>query len=83
MKIHSFYDSSKRLCVDCSECTRGGNGQAKDKCSCGWQHKKGGRGACYLGTLMPGIVVIVGIDMAIGKDRRVINGEVMNETHHA
>ena len=57
MKIHSFYDSARMLCVDCSECTRGGNGSDPSKCSCGWKHKKGGRGSCYSGTLMQGITV--------------------------
>jgi len=41
--------------VDCSECDRGGNGQARDKCSCGWKAKRAKRGGCYLGTLRDGL----------------------------
>ena len=45
-------DSRGMLQVDCSECERGGNGSAEDKCACGWKIKRGGKGACFLGTLM-------------------------------
>lgn len=31
---HSKKDDKGRVYVDCSECDRGGNGKAKDKCSC-------------------------------------------------
>jgi len=48
---HSRVGSDGKLYVDCSECERGGNGAAKDKCSCGWQTKRPKRGGCYLGTL--------------------------------
>lgn len=54
-KVYSEYDSRGALCVDCSECTRGGNGTDQNKCSSGWRHKKGGRGGCYMGTLLPNI----------------------------
>lgn len=52
-KIFSFKDSRGALCVDCSECTRGGNGTDPNKCGAGWQHKKGGRGQCFCGKLLP------------------------------
>jgi hypothetical protein len=51
---HSWKDKDGRVFVDCSECERGGNGKAVDKCSCGWQKKRGRQGGCYLGTLMYG-----------------------------
>jgi len=35
--------------TDCADCNRGGNGHDKDKCSCGWQYKRRGRGGCFLG----------------------------------
>ena len=54
-KIYSFKDSRGALYVDCSECTRGGNGGTSDKCAAGWQHKRGGRGGCFAGTPMHGI----------------------------
>lgn len=56
MKVHSFYDAAGMLAVDCTECTRGCNGSA-EKCASGWRYKKGGFGYCYVGTLIPGIIV--------------------------
>lgn len=53
----SELDTKGKLYVDCSECTRGGNGTDPDKCSAGWRHKKGGRGGCYLGKLIDGLEV--------------------------
>ena len=52
---YSKYDNRGSLCVDCSECDRGGNGTDKDKCACGWKIKKGKKGGCFLGKLIPGI----------------------------
>jgi hypothetical protein len=49
---HSKRDTKGKLFVDCSECVRGGNGCATDKCSCGWKVKRGGKGGCFLGTLL-------------------------------
>lgn len=54
---YSSKDSRGMLCVDCSECERGGNGSDKDKCSCGWKVKKGKNGSCFAGTLMAGLEV--------------------------
>ena len=48
---YSRTDTKGKLYVDCSECERGGNGSDKDKCSCGWQVKRGRQGGCFLGTL--------------------------------
>lgn len=56
-KTFSTRDTRGHLHVDCSECTRGGNGNAADKCACGWKHKKGGNGACFMGILIQGIEV--------------------------
>lgn len=56
-KVYSEYDTKGKLYVDCSECERGGNGSDKDKCSCGWRIKKGHKGGCFLGALIPGIIV--------------------------
>ncbi len=52
---YSRTDNKGRVYVDCSECERGGNGGAQDKCACGWQTKRGGKGGCYLGTLIGGL----------------------------
>lgn len=52
MKIASFYDTKGKLYVDCAECTRGGNGNDVDKCSCGWRHKRKNKGGCFLGDLI-------------------------------
>jgi hypothetical protein len=54
---HSFIDTNGGVCVDCSECERGGNGKAVDKCSAGWHKKRGKQGCCYIGTLMYGYTV--------------------------
>ena len=56
-KVYSFKDSRGYLHVDCSECTRGGNGTDKDKCAAGWQYKRGGRGGCFCGKLIDGVTV--------------------------
>ena len=50
-------DTGGKLFVDCSECTRGGNGADQDKCACGWRVKAGGNGGCFMGTLLPGLEV--------------------------
>jgi hypothetical protein len=55
---HSMRDTRGHLFIDCSECERGGNGDAKDKCSCGWKVKKGKQGGCFIGTLMSGLEVV-------------------------
>lgn len=54
---YSRTDTKGKLYVDCSECERGGNGRDKDKCSCGWQVKRGKQGGCFLGTLRAGLTV--------------------------
>lgn len=51
--MDSIVDSKNRICVDCAECTRGGNGKAKHKCAAGWQTKKPMQGGCFTGTIMP------------------------------
>ncbi len=54
---YSRLDSRGALFVDCSECNRGGNGNDKDKCSCGWKVKRGKNGGCFLGDLIKGLEV--------------------------
>ena len=58
MKVakYSRRDSKGLLFVSCAECARGGNGEDKEKCSCGWKEKSGksGRG-CFAGRLMEGL----------------------------
>jgi hypothetical protein len=59
MKLkHSFKDTRGHLWIACSECNRGGNGQDKDKCSTGWQVKRGGKLGCFCGTLLEKYEVI-------------------------
>jgi hypothetical protein len=55
-KIYSKPDSLGRVYVDCSECNRGGNGNDKDKCSCGHFIKRGGKGGCFCGDPLPHVV---------------------------
>lgn len=38
----------------CFNCDRGGRGNAKDKCACGWQVTKDGPMGCYLGAPITG-----------------------------
>jgi hypothetical protein len=38
----------------CHKCDRGGNGNAKDKCSAGWKHTKPTLLGCFLGTAIVG-----------------------------
>jgi len=54
---YSKKDTRGALFIDCSECTRGGNGNDRDKCSCGWKTKRGNKGGCFLGTLLPDLEV--------------------------
>lgn len=53
-KVHSFYDNKGLLAVDCTECTRGINGDDVDKCSSGYRVKKPGM-YCFVGTIIPTI----------------------------
>lgn len=49
----SFLDCNGVLCVSCSECVRGFNGSAEDKCSCGGTKTRGSmQSHCAIGTLM-------------------------------
>lgn len=36
--------------INCHQCNRGGNGNATDKCSCGWKVTKASNLGCFLGT---------------------------------
>jgi hypothetical protein len=38
----------------CHECNRGGRGNDKDKCACGWKIVKPSRLGCYMGTAIVG-----------------------------
>jgi len=49
-KKGSFYDTRGKLCVDCSECERGGNGDKS--CSSGWKKKTKHKGSCFSGTII-------------------------------
>lgn len=46
----SFKDSKGKLCVDCAECQRGGNGD--QDCGAGCGHKRIKKGSCFSGQLM-------------------------------
>lgn len=56
-KINSFRDKNDKLWVACSECTRGGNGNDPDKCSCGWKAKRFNGSGCFCGMLIKDIEV--------------------------
>ena len=48
--VHSFIDAKGHKWTACCECNRGGNGNDKDKCCCGFKVKKWNRAGCYLGV---------------------------------
>ena len=48
--IHSFKDAKGRAWTACCECDRGGKGNARDKCACGWKIKRWNGAGCYLGS---------------------------------
>lgn len=55
MKINSFKDSKGKLCVDCTECIRGWNGDRS--CSGGFRFKRAKQGCCFAGDRLPHINV--------------------------
>ena len=50
MPRHSFEDEGGKKWTACCECERGGNGTAKDRCSCGWKSKRWNGLGCFSGT---------------------------------
>ena len=54
---HSEKDNKGRLWVACSECDRGGNGSAEDKCASGGKIKKFNGKGCFLGALLEGLAI--------------------------
>lgn len=52
--MHSFTDERERRWTACCECNRGGNGNDKDKCSCGWKTTTWNQLGCYLGEAIQG-----------------------------
>ena len=52
--MHSFTDEDGKRWTACAECNRGGNGNDKDKCACGWQCTKLNGLGCFLGTAIVG-----------------------------
>ena len=74
---YSRTDTKGKLYVDCSECERGGNGSDKDKCSCGWQVKRGRQGGCFLGTLRAGLTVSSANAGTEARGNRVASGALL------
>jgi len=52
--MYSFTDSNGKRWTACCECNRGGNGNCKDKCSCGWKFAEWNWMGCYLGSAIVG-----------------------------
>ena len=52
--MHSFNDENGKRWTACCECNRGGNGNDKDKCSCGWQCTEWNQMGCFIGTEIVG-----------------------------
>ena len=40
--------------ISCDKCNRGGNGNDKDKCSCGWKYTEPTNLGCFLGSPITG-----------------------------
>lgn len=55
-KIQSFNDSRGKLFTDCSECSKGGNGD--QSCSSGWTVTKPKKGGCFMGELLVHLTII-------------------------
>lgn len=55
---YSERDDRNVLYVDCTECTRGRNGDDANKCGCGCRVWVGGRAGCFNGKLLPHLTVI-------------------------
>ena len=53
--MHSFTDKNGKRWTACSECNRGGNGNDKDKCACGWNRTYFDSHGCYIGIPIVGI----------------------------
>jgi len=47
-RVYSVKDMDGRVCVDCTECARGWNGD--QSCSAGWHHDRPRRGGCFCGV---------------------------------
>ena len=43
--------------IACGDCDRGGRGNAKDKCACGWRVAEVNHLGCYLGTPIVGMPI--------------------------
>jgi hypothetical protein len=52
--MHSFTDKKGKRWTACCECNRGGNGNDKDKCSCGWKITEWDQKGCFIGTEIVG-----------------------------
>ncbi len=52
--MHSFTDEKGRRWTACCECNRGGNGNDKDKCACGWQCTEWNGAGCFIGIAIVG-----------------------------
>ena len=50
--MHSFFDRSKRLFIDCSECKKGGNGTEIKGCMIGHRIIKPREYGCFTGELL-------------------------------
>lgn len=53
-KTHSLNDTNGKRWTACCECNRGGNGNDKDKCSCGWKCTTWNQSGCFLGIAIIG-----------------------------
>ncbi|MCK5616290.1 hypothetical protein KAR91_81260 [Candidatus Pacearchaeota archaeon] len=47
--MNSFKDKNGKQWTACCECNRGGNGNDKDKCSCGWKCTTWDGLGCFIG----------------------------------
>ena len=52
--MDSFIDKNGKKWTACFQCNRGGNGNDKDKCSCGWKVTTTNGLGCFIGTPIVG-----------------------------
>ena len=51
---HSYKDNTGLNWTACCECDRGGNGNAIDKCCCGWRSIEWDQKGCFIGVPIVG-----------------------------
>lgn len=70
--MHSFNDEKGKRFTACCECNRGGNGNDKDKCSCGWKVTEWNGAGCFIGSEIIGEVKKVKVSRSKQRYQRYL-----------